>query len=134
MIFVDTGAFLARYLERDQHHERAVEGWQRLRDHRVATTSHVLDEVFTLLGRRAGNTFAAERARRVLTSQVLQVVRPGLDDELAALTFFEKFGDQGVSFTDALSFAVMGRLSIERAFCFDRHFALAGFELWPEPR
>jgi predicted nucleic acid-binding protein len=41
------------------------------------------------------------------------------------------FGDQAVSFTDALSFAVMRRMRIERAFSFDRHFALAGFELWP---
>ena len=30
-----------------------------------------------------------------------------------------RFADQGVSFTDVLSFAVMRRLSIERAFSFD---------------
>ncbi len=48
------------------------------------------------------------------------------------MTFFEGSADQGVSFTDALSFAVMRRLSIGRAFTFDRHLALAGFELWPE--
>lgn len=132
MIFIDTGAFLARYLERDQYHERALEGWRRLQRHRLVTTSHVLDEVFTLLGRRAGNAFAAERARRFLTSDVLRLVRPELDDELSAVTLFEGFADQGISFTDALSFAVMRRLSIERAFSFDHHFVLAGFELWPE--
>ena len=60
MIFVDTGAFLARYLARDQYHQRAVEGWRLLGRHRSVTTAHVLDEVFTLLGRRAGNAFAAE--------------------------------------------------------------------------
>lgn len=133
MIFIDTGAFVARYLERDQYHARAVEGWRRLQSHRhVVTTSHVLDEVFTLLGRRAGNAFAAERARRFLTSEALRLVRPELDDELAAVDLFESFADQGVSFTDAVSFAVMKRLSVDRAFTFDRHFALAGFEIWPE--
>ena len=132
MIFIDTGAFVARYLVRDQYHARAVEAWRLLHRHRIATTSHVLDEVFTLLGRRAGNAFAAERARRFLTSDALRLVRPKLDDELSAVELFESYGDQGISFTDALSFAVMRRLSIARAFTFDRHFVLAGFEIWPE--
>ncbi|MEZ5332105.1 MAG: hypothetical protein R2991_08630 [Thermoanaerobaculia bacterium] len=52
-------------------------------------------------------------------------------DELAALVHFERFADQGVSFTDAVSFAVMRRLGLEGAFTFDRHFGLAGFEPWP---
>ena len=132
MIFIDTGAFVARYLTRDQYHAAAVEGWRRLEPHRIVTTSHVLDEALTLLGRRAGNAFAAGRARRFLTSDRLGVVRPELDDELSAVELFESFADQRVSFTDAVSFAVMRRLSIDRAFTFDRHFALAGFELWPE--
>jgi predicted nucleic acid-binding protein len=132
VIFIDTGAFLARHLARDQFHERAVEGWTQLSGHRCVTTSHVIDETLTLLARRAGHAFAGERARAILTSRVLQIERPDLDDELAALEQFERFGDQAISFTDALSFAVMRRLRIERAFCFDRHFALAGFELWPE--
>jgi predicted nucleic acid-binding protein len=131
MIFVDTGPLLARYLARDQYHERAVVGWQMLRSHRCATTPHVLDEVLTLLGRRAGNAFAADRGRAILTSRVLEIERPGLDDELAALDLFETYADQSVSYTDALSFAIMRRLGIERAFSFDRHFVLAGFELWP---
>jgi predicted nucleic acid-binding protein len=131
VIFVDTGAFLARHLVKDQFHERAVDGWVELSRHRCVTTIHVIDETITLLARRAGHAFAAERARAILTSRVLQVERPGLDDELAALEQFERFGDQAISFTDALSFAVMRRMRIERAFSFDRHFALAGFELWP---
>ena len=51
--------------------------------------------------------------------------------EKRALGFFEKFADQDVSFTDCVSFALMNQHDIERAFTFDRHFALAGFEVWP---
>lgn len=131
MIFVDTGPLLARCIQRDQHHEAAIEGWRRLREHRVVTTNHVLDEFFTLLGRRAGYAFAAERARQILTSEVLEIERPELEDELTAIEAFDRFSDQGVSFTDALSFAVMRRLRVERAFSFDHHFVLAGFEFWP---
>ena len=36
--------------------------------------------------------------------------------------------------TDCISFVLMRTLRITRAFSFDRHFAHAGFTLWPEER
>lgn len=133
MIFVDTGAFLARYLPRDHHHRRATWGWEqlRLRDWPVYTSNFVLDETLTLLGRWASHAFAAERAEAILTSGNLEILRPDADDELEALELFRKFADQKVSYTDCVSFALMRRTGIVRAFAFDRHFVQAGFELWP---
>jgi len=60
VIFVDTGAFLARYLARDQHHAFARKAWQQLpsRPWRVLTSNFVLDETFTLLARWATPDFA----------------------------------------------------------------------------
>jgi uncharacterized protein len=133
MLFVDTGAFLARYLARDQHHQRAREGWRLLTDEsrRLAATNFVLDETFTLLARWAGHSFAAARAREIYASGVLQIIRPDESDELGAVSLLDKYGDQGVSFTDCVSFVVMRRVHIGEAFAFDRHFELAGFALWP---
>jgi len=34
VIFINTGAFLARYIERDQYHDAAIEHWRTLRDDR----------------------------------------------------------------------------------------------------
>jgi hypothetical protein len=48
-----------------------------------------------------------------------------------ALRWLEKFSDQKLSFTDCLSFSLMRREGIPSVFGFDRHFALAGYELWP---
>jgi predicted nucleic acid-binding protein len=62
VIFVDTGAFYARYRKADDHHARA---------------------------------------------------------------------DQRVQFADCVSFVMMRRYRPKRVFGFDRHFAMAGFELWP---
>lgn len=134
MIFIDTGAFLGRYSKRDQHHARAVRGFEELRaEHRSITTSnHVLSETFTLLGRRMGYRFAAERGRSILASDVLRILRPGPEEEIVALDEMERFADQQVSFTDCLSFVLMRREGILDAFSFDRHFLLAGFRLWPE--
>jgi predicted nucleic acid-binding protein len=132
-IFIDAGPLIARYVERDQHHAEAVDAWKRIQSGRpiCVTTSHVLAESFTVLGRRVSNAFAAERARHLLASQELRIERASAADEIAAVPWFERLGDQRVSFTDAVSFAVMKRLAIRRAFTFDRHFEAAGFERFP---
>jgi predicted nucleic acid-binding protein len=133
VIYLDTGAFLARYLARDQHHKKAVAAWSEIGRGglRCFTSNFVLDETFTLLGRRAGYRFAAQRARLLYSSRVLTILRPGREDELEAIEDFEKFADQKVSFTDCISWTLMRRNKLRRTFSFDEHYRMAGFELWP---
>ena len=133
MIFIDSGAFVARYVPRDEHHGRAKRRWLEVERDRVRcfTSNFVLDETFTLLGRRASYAFAAERARSLLASTALTILRPDAADELKAVDLFSKFADQKVSFTDCVSFALMRRHDLNRAFTFDRHFQDAGFEVVP---
>jgi predicted nucleic acid-binding protein len=132
MIFIDTGAFLARYLARDQYHNVARRGWKSLRERKIRcfTSNFVLDETITLLARRAGYSFAFERAQSFYDSYVLEILRPQLHDELEGLTLFKKYGDQQVSFTDCISFVLMRNNKIKSAFTFDQHFAIAGFEVF----
>jgi predicted nucleic acid-binding protein len=40
-----------------------------------------------------------------------------------------RFSDQDFSLIDLVSFEVMRRSRVTHAFAFDRHFAIAGFEL-----
>jgi hypothetical protein len=133
VIFIDSGAFLARYIERDQYHAGATEHWQKLQTdrRRCFTSNFVLDETITLLARRTTYEFAAERARNLYESHELSILRPDGDDEDAALDLFEKYADQSVSFTDCVSFALMERHNIRTAFSFDHHFRIAGFEVEP---
>jgi len=133
VIFIDTGAFLARFLSHDQYHPNAVAVWEQLRSNRESclTSNFVLDETFTLLGRRAGYGFAVQRAKNIYASQALTIFRPDREDEINALQFFSKYADQHLSFTDCISFVLMKREKINRVFSFDRHFELAGFHLIP---
>lgn len=133
MIFIDTGALLGRLDRRDQYHQLASELWREIELHQepCTTSSFVLTELFTLAGRRISYRVAAQRAQEIYRSDFLEIVRPGEDDEMKALAYFEKFADQGVSFTDAVSFALMRRHRIDRVFTFDRHFAFAGFDAVP---
>lgn len=133
MIFIDTGAFLARYIERDQYHNVAAQHWRTLQDdrRRCFTSNFVLDETITLLARRSTYQFAAQRARNLFESTRLTILRPDENDELAALERFQKYADHGVSFTDCVSFVLMERQNIKSAFSFDRHFTIPGFDVEP---
>lgn len=129
MIFVDTGAFIARYDHADQHHLDAMAIWNKLAkgSTRLLTSNFVLDETFTLIARRAGYAFAATTARAIYDSAAFTILRPDDEDERQALDWFTRFADQRVSFTDCVSFALMRRNRLKAAFAFDRHFSAAGF-------
>lgn len=130
-IFVDTGAFLAKEIQRDQHHSEAVNGWSDLSHAAdlLYTSEHCIDEAATLLARRTNYAFAAGWGADLLGSGIT-VLRAEPTDLESAFRMMRKFADQGVSFTDCLSFALMKRQRIHWVFGFDRHFAAAGFRLW----
>jgi predicted nucleic acid-binding protein len=133
VIFIDTGAFIARYSKRDQYHVEAIARWNVLQSQcrPCFTSSFVLDETITLLGQRTSYQFAAERAKHLWQSTALTILRPDETDERAAMGYFEKYADQRVSFTDCISFALMQRRKITSVFSFDRHFSFAGFQVEP---
>lgn len=130
MIFVDTGAFLARYLVRDQYHEISIKTWESLekRNPLFYTSNFILSEVFTLLGRWAGHSFAAERAQRIYETERINILRPVEEDEKNALQTFTKFADLRISFTDCVSSALMKREKLIDVFTFDKHFEFLGFQ------
>jgi uncharacterized protein len=133
MIFVDTGAFIALYNVRDQYHDPAVEGWDRIAAERTiaVTSSLVVNETLTLLARRAGYAFAAARGRSIYASERLTVLRSTHEDEVDAISYLEKYADQKMGFTDCVSMVLMHKRRIRDAFTFDRHFELAGFKRFP---
>jgi uncharacterized protein len=128
LIFVDTGAFLALYLSRDQYHREARTIFPSL-PRPFSTSNHVVDELATLLGRIAGFRYAADRVDDLCASESVEVLPSTRDDEVAAIRWMRKYADKEISFTDCLSFAMMRRLGIRNAFTFDRHFHDAGFQV-----
>jgi uncharacterized protein len=132
VIFIDTGAFIARFLTGDERHSVGSKLWKQMQESKdiCITSNFVLDETLTYLARRSSYTFSAHVARHLFLSDTLVIVRPTPEDELEAVGFFEKYADQEVSFTDCISFALMRKRRIQNVFSFDRHFTLAGFNLW----
>jgi len=134
VIYIDTGAFIARHLKRDRYNEIALTLWKDLqtKKERYFTSNFVLDETFTLLGRRAGYNFASQRAHNIYLSDTITILRPNREDELKAIDLFEKYSNLKVSYTDCISFVLMSRNKINKVFTFDKHFELAGFTISPQ--
>ena len=133
-MFIDTGAFFARYRSDDDHHVSAVERWKKIALARrpCVTTSFIVAEAITLLSREFGCSIAAERARAIYASTVITVINPSEEDQLLAIDLLERYADQRVYFVDCVSFVIMRRQKLKTAFGFDRHFKMAGFGLWPK--
>jgi predicted nucleic acid-binding protein len=133
LIFVDTGAFIAKYLRRDQHHAHATPIWERIerKKERLCTSNFVVDELATLLARGTSYSFAAQKVSFLYDSQAIKILRPSEEEERIALKLFAKYADQKVSFTDCVSFALMQSHRLTQVFCFDRHFDIPGFTRFP---
>ncbi|MBI1883599.1 MAG: PIN domain-containing protein [Chlamydiae bacterium] len=132
MIFIDTSAFVSRFSTEDRYNAKSLAYWEMLQNshENYITSNFVLDETFTLLARRTGYRFAAERAKNLYSSGSLTILRPDYEDEIEAIQVFQKYADQKVSFTDCISFVLMRKRRIHRVFTFDKHFELAGFKLF----
>lgn len=128
----DTSALLALAVPREQYHERAIGILSRFRDGggRFVSTPLVLTELHNLMIARQGAVAARRVLAALLTDDAFSWEDLTFDALLRAhLEWIERFCDQDFSITDAVSFELMRRAGIQRAFSFDRHFVTAGFSL-----
>ena len=122
MTFVDTGAWVALFVEADVQHSSARE-WIGANSDRLVTSDYIVDEVLTLIKARFRRQTAV-RAGHVLFGQGLAgLIQLTDEDKERAWGLFRSHSDKGWSFTDCTSFAFMQRLRITKAFAFDRHFS-----------
>ena len=131
-LFVDSGAWIALRSQRDQHHAEADRLFRLALSSRtrLVTTNLVLAEVHRLTLFRAG----VEAARRILdrldASPSVTVHWESAEHHEAARQWLERLAPRPVTYTDAVSFAVMEQLRCRHALGFDEDFAVAGFEIW----
>ena len=130
--FVDSSAWIALRSRGDQHHAEADRLFREALRRRVAlvTTSLVVAETHRLTLFRAG----AQAARRFLelidASPSVTIVYPAAPEHVAARRWLERLGSRPVTYTDAVSFAVMDSARCTHVLGFDGDFAAAGFTVW----
>lgn len=124
----DSSAILALLDGDDADHERAKEVAERIAaEHRPSfITNYVEVEAHALLLRRLGRAIA----REWLLTGGLPFIRVSPQEEETARAIVARHADKNWSLCDAISFAVLERRRVRRAFSFDRHFKqYGGFEV-----
>ena len=132
-LFVDSGAWIALRSRRDQHHLDADRLFREALRRRIPllTTNLVIAEVHRLTLFRGGIQPALRALERIDESRSVTIYFPTADDHTAARRWIERLAPRPVTYTDAVSFAVMEATSCGRVLGFDQDFAAAGFERWP---
>lgn len=131
-LFVDSGAWIALRSRRDQHHAAADRAFRAAIEQRVplVTTNLVVAEIHRLTLFRAGRDPALRALERIDASPSVTVHFATSDDHIAGRRWLERLAPRPVTYTDAVSFAVMEARKCTHVLGFDEDFAAAGFELW----
>jgi predicted nucleic acid-binding protein len=125
--FVDTSFYIARIMPRDQWHEKAMRAVRP--GIAFFTSAFVINETISLLQARGLFSAAISFLRETRLSQDVSIIYPDAVAQSEGWDLFARWGPAGANAVDCVSFAVMRRLSIRKAFTFDDHFRLAGFDI-----
>lgn len=127
MTFADTGALFAVLVRADERHEEALAWIQKeKRYERLLTTDYVLDELLTLLRTRGEFKRARVTAKAVFSGKLAQIHWVDADDVRRGAQVFDDYVDKEWSFTDCVSYVVIERLRIKKAFSLDDDFRQFG--------
>ena len=132
LLLVGSGAWIALLSARDQHHAEAEAMFRAAasRRARLLTTNLILAEVHTFVLFRAGIQPASHALERIEASRLVAIEFATRAHHQRARAWLEKLKDQRISYTDAVSFAVMQAAGCRTAMSFDHDFETAGYVLW----
>lgn len=129
-VLVDTGVLYADHDRDATRHEAASDALDAVYDGEFGhpyISDYIYDEAVTLTQRRTNSIDAATRLGERLrgvgeypTVYALEHVSVAVFQ--AAVTTFERYDDQSLSFTDATIIALLDRLDLDRVMSFDDDF------------
>ena len=129
-VFVDSSAWIALADKDDSHHKEAAAAYPAiLGNFKILVTSNlVIAETYVVLLNELGHKEAMEYLELIKASPRILKTYSNESVEADAERVLSRYSDQDFSFTDAVSFAIMKQQKIKKAFSFDRHFIMAGFD------
>lgn len=136
-LFVDTGAFFARFNERTAEHERAQAVFEHLRsgDRRyrsLFTSRYVLSEFATLMLRKVGHRPAVKALKTIREADSFNILPVERDTFDRICRQFARYDDQQISFVDHSCGVLAEAYDIEHVFTFDPDdFRTLGFVVVP---
>lgn len=125
MIFVDTGVWYARFVPTDADHLRVVE-WFRANREPLITSDYLMSELLTLMRARGEFVRALATGRVLLDQRMAVLIHVDEPTVAAAFDVFRRFTDKEWSFTDCVSYVVIGHSRVRTAASLERHFRQFG--------
>ncbi len=134
-LFVDSGAWIALRSRRDQHHAEANALFRAALEERVPmiTTNLVIAELHRLTLFRAGVAPALRALEVIGASPSVTIHFASAQDHADARGWLDRLAPRAVTYTDAVSFAVVKATLCSHVLGFDGGFVAAGFSLWRRP-
>jgi predicted nucleic acid-binding protein len=130
MIFVDTGAWFARFVRDDPRHDQ-VAMWFAANREAMVTSDYCVDETLTLLIARKRPKLAIE-AGQVLFDEALATLHFLTSQQIhRAWILFQQRAAAGWSFTDCTSKILIDELKVHTAVTLDEHFNQFGVTVVP---
>ena len=129
-LFVDTGAWFAFFNEADPDHSSVSEVLMEWEGNLV-TSDYVFDEIITLLRYRVSHKIACSTGKALREGGIAVLLTVDHSDMEEAWRRFVVEDDKRYSFTDCVSFALMGRMRLDTAVAVDADFRRAGFTVLP---
>jgi len=120
---LDTTVFIAAAFPREKHHKEGraiITSVEEGALGKPVITDYILDEVVTFVRKRKGAAASIEMLDAITHSPRLRLVKVETRHFEAGLQLFRTY--EGLSFTDAVSVAVMRDLDIEVIYSFDSDF------------
>jgi predicted nucleic acid-binding protein len=132
-VFLDTSALFAAADRSSEYHESCASAYRSLLRGALplVTSSLIVGELHALTLSRAGPERALQAVRRLTDSLRIQVEGAAAVDITAALDVLGTRPGRSYTIADAVSFEVMRRRGIERAFTLDSNFRAEGFLVVP---
>ena len=114
-IFIDTSANFAIVNKKDIDYQIAVKFLKEVAEKKctLISTNFIIDETYTLIMRKIGRRVAIKYIKDFRDSVV--IINVIQTDEEKAWDIISKYEDKDYTYTDATSFAIMGRLGIRNS-------------------
>jgi predicted nucleic acid-binding protein len=131
-LFVDSGAWIALRSRRDQHHAEADRLFREALARRVPllTTDLIIAETPRLTLFRIGIQPALHALDLLDASESVTIRFPAAQEHSAARRWLERLAPRPITYTDAVSFAVMEQSRCRHVLGFGDDFVAPGFTLW----
>jgi len=130
MIFVDTGAWFARFVPDDPAHVLVSE-WFENNTEVLVTSDYCVDETLTLLAVRKRPKLAIEAGRQLFDEKLSRLNFLTSQQVHRAWIVFQQRATAGWSFTDCTSKVLIDDLELKTAVALDQHYHQFGISIVP---